>query len=68
MALYRAPVPILPMALLCPLDEVKVLKQGLSQPPASTLAITLLQGLFPVFFPVSGTVSLSSPHTVSLGK
>lgn len=47
MALYHAPVPILPMALLCPLDEVKVLKQGLSQPPASTLATALLQGLFP---------------------
>lgn len=68
MALDRTPVSILPMALLCPLDEVKILKQGLSQPPASTLAITRLQGLFPVLFPVLGTVSLSSPHTVSLGK
>lgn len=68
MAQDRAPVSILPMALLCPLDEVKILKQSLSQPPASTLAITRLQGLVPVLVPVFGTGSLSSPHTVSLGK
>lgn len=67
MALYHAPVPILPMALLCPLDEVKIPKQGLSQPPASTLAITRLQGLSPVLFPVFGTVSLCSPLHCILG-
>lgn len=52
MALDRAPVSILPMAFLCPLDEVKILKQSLSQPLASTLAITCLQGLIPVLVPV----------------
>lgn len=37
MAPYHAPVPILPMTLPCPLDEVPILKKGFSQPPASTL-------------------------------